>query len=220
MKKLYFFSVAALTLVSANSVFAGASKAADQLALQAPQQTEAAAVPEASSDKLTVIMTEKGKPVRTIYFEADKTNKGNPWVDGLIDVIANSGNNNNNNYPGNHGYGDMNCVAMDQGYEEHWGGHGGGPDYMRSCQECLSIHGKCRYTCSVQQFVCTAQFNPAQTTGNPLPTFTGDLRDDEGSARDSASLHCMQSVQGQAGYCSVTGCNRQEQDVRSGTCWK
>ena len=118
----------------------------------------------------------------------------------------------------------MNCVAQDMGWEEHWGGHGGGPSELRACQECLQVHGDCRFNCSVDQFRCTAQFNPAPVpAGQPLPatsTYTGDLRPDQGSAQDSAVLRCMQSTQGWQGNCAVTNCNRESQVVRSGRCRK
>ena len=104
----------------------------------------------------------------------------------------------------------MSCTAQDMGWEEHWGGHGGGPSEMDACRDCLSSHGSCRYSCSVQQFRCTSQFNAAPAPVNPgqpqppLPapqTFTGDLRPDQYSAQDSAILRCMQATQGQIGNC-------------------
>jgi hypothetical protein len=123
----------------------------------------------------------------------------------------------------------MSCNATDTGWEEHWGGHGNGPSEIDACRDCLNQHGSCRFSCSVQQFRCTAQFNPAippVTPGQPQPpvpapsTFTGDLRPDQGSAQDSATLRCMQATQGQQGYCAVTGCNNEPQVVRRGTCRK
>jgi len=100
---------------------------------------------------------------------------------------------------------------------------------MDACSDCLNAHGECRYSCSVQQFRCTAQFNQAPgtvTPGQPQPpltaplTFTGDLRPDQWSARDSAILRCMQSTQGQSGNCYATGCSNEPQVVRRGTCRK
>ena len=87
---------------------------------------------------------------------------------------------------------------------------------MDACRDCLSSHGSCRYSCSVQQFRCTSQFNAAPAPVNPgqpqpplpaLQTFTGDLRPDQYSAQDSAILRCMQATQGQIGNCYATGCN-------------
>ncbi|MBI4801337.1 MAG: hypothetical protein HY796_02325 [Elusimicrobia bacterium] len=225
MKKSVLCSITALILASGANVFAEASKALDQLAVQAPKQ-QAAVLPEAKVETTAVVITEKGRPIRTIFFEIDK---GNPFFDAFFgDNNDNNGYNNGYN-DGYNPYGRLNCVAQDTGWEEHWGGHGGGPSELRACQECLQEHGGCRYNCSVEQFRCTARFNPAPapvTPGQPQPTspasftYTGDLRPDMGSARDSATLRCMQSTQGQQGYCSVDNCNRESQVVRSGRCSK
>ncbi len=222
MKSSALIAVSSILLLSASSIFAAAPRAVDQLALQAPKQ-EAAIAPEPKEGEVAVVITEKGQPVRTIYFEADK---GNPWVDAIFGGGGNNGNNNGNNGWNNGGYGGygrVNCVASDMGWEEHWGGHGAGPSEIRACQQCLSIHGDCRYNCSMDQFRCTAQFTPAAQPGQPQApssTYPGDLRQDEGSARDSATLRCMQSTQGQQGYCSIQACNRESQVVNSGRCRK
>lgn len=50
-------------------------------------------------------------------------------------------------HPG--GYG-MRCAAYDQGWEEHWGGHG-------SCGECEARHGRCVEECSYTEFTCIAE---------------------------------------------------------------
>lgn len=42
------------------------------------------------------------------------------------------------------------CSATDNGWEEHWGGHG-------SCQECKAKHGSCTETCSTESFACRAE---------------------------------------------------------------
>ncbi|MCX5784474.1 MAG: hypothetical protein NTX59_02165 [Elusimicrobia bacterium] len=220
MKKSVLCSITAFILASSANIFAGTPRAIDQLAAQAPKQ-QTAVLPEAKPEATAVVITEKGQPVRTIFFEMDK---GNPWIDA---IFGNNNNNNGNNNGYNNGYdqyGRMNCVASDMGWEEHWGGHGGGPSELRACQECLQVHGDCRFSCSVEQFRCTAQFNPAPVAaGQPQPapsTYTGDLRPDQGSAQDSAVLRCMQSTQGLQGNCSVTNCNRESQVVRSGRCRK
>ena len=123
----------------------------------------------------------------------------------------------------------MNCIASDTGWEEHWGGHGGGPNEMDSCRQCLQSHGDCRFNCTVGQFRCSAQFNPAQPpvapgqVQPPLPAptpYTGDLRPDQRSAQDSAMLRCMQYSQGQYGNCAPTGCKTENQTVRQGMCRK
>lgn len=221
-------------LLSAGGAFA-APAAMDQLALQAPRQ-EAAAAPVPKAGEVAAVIAEKGQPARTIYFEADK---GNPIIDAIFgggnngnnggnNGWNNNGNNNWNN--GNNGWNNgynpyprVNCVASDSGWEEHWGGHGGGPSEMRACRECLSEHGNCRYSCSTEQFRCVAQFTPAAQPGQPqgpVSTYPGDTRQDEGSARDSATLRCMQSTQGQQGYCSIQTCDRATQVVSSGRCRK
>lgn len=224
MNKTVFCSLATLLLASGTHLIAKAPGALDQLTAQAPER-QAAALPEARAEETKVVITEKGQPVRTIYFELDAIEKGNPFIDAFF---GNNGNNNGHNN-GYGSYGRVNCTAQDLGWEEHWGGHGGGPSELRACQECLQSHGDCRFNCSVEQFRCTAQFNPAVPAvvpGQPQPslpapsTFTGDLRQDQGSAQDSATLRCMQATQGQQGYCSVTGCNRENQVVRSGRCRK
>ncbi|HAH32283.1 MAG TPA: hypothetical protein DCL44_08220 [Elusimicrobia bacterium] len=234
MRKSVLCSITALILASGTNVFAGATKAVDQLAAQTPKQQNAV-LPEARAEDTTVIITEKGQPVRTIFFEIDK---GNPIFDA---IFGNHGDNNGHNGPHNGGpndhnggfgpnpYGRMNCMAQDTGWEEHWGGHGGGPSELRACQECLREHGDCRYNCSVEQFRCTARFNPVQAPvppGQPQPplpapsTYAGDLRPDQGSAQDSAVLRCMQYTQGQPGNCAIADCNRESQVVRSGRCRK
>ncbi|KYG69479.1 hypothetical protein AZI87_09880 [Bdellovibrio bacteriovorus] len=42
------------------------------------------------------------------------------------------------------------CSATDDGWEEHWGGHG-------SCRECLAKHGNCVETCKSSFYSCTAE---------------------------------------------------------------
>jgi hypothetical protein len=218
MKKSTIISIAFLALVSAGNIFAGEPKASEQLALQAPQRDDAAVMPDAQADNLTVVVKEKGQPARTIYFETDK---GNP----LFDIIFGGGGNGNNNghNDGYGSYGRLNCVASDEGWEEHWGGHGGGPSEIRACRECLAVHGGCRFSCSTEQFRCTAQFIPAAAPGQPQPapsTYPGDPRPDQGSAQDSATLRCMQSTQGQQGYCTIQNCARENQVAYSGRCRK
>jgi len=223
MKKSTLCSIAVLILASSANIFAAAPRAVDQLAAQAPKQ-QAAVLPEAKAETTAVVITEKGQPVRTIFFEIDK---GNPIFDA---IFGNNNNGNNNGYNnGYNPYGRVNCVAQDLGWEEHWGGHGGGPSEIRACQECLQSHGDCRFNCSVENFRCTAQFNPTPapaTPGQPQPplpapvTYDGDLRPDQGSAQDSAMLRCLQYTQGQLGNCSVANCNRESQVVRSGRCRK
>ena len=240
MKKSVFSSIAVLVLISATHTFAQAPKAVDQLAAQAPQRQ--AVVPAAQPEITAVVYTENGKPVRTIYFET-AVEKGNPIFDAIFGGQNNPGFPGQPGHPGQPGYpnhpgqpghpgdqyGRMSCVATDTGWEEHWGGHGGGPSEMDACRECLNVHGSCRFTCSVQQFRCASQFNAAPapvTPGQPQPplpapqTFNGDLRPDQGSAQDSAVLRCMQATQGQIGNCYVTGCKNEPQVVRRGTCRK
>lgn len=53
--------------------------------------------------------------------------------------------------PGHGGFGGgYRCVAMDRGWEEHFGGH-------RSCQECNARHGNCVEQCTYSEFVCVAE---------------------------------------------------------------
>ncbi|MCG2725464.1 MAG: hypothetical protein L6420_04255 [Elusimicrobia bacterium] len=216
MKKSILSVAFVLIPALAIHIFAEVPKAMDQLTALAPQQ-ENLIPSEAKIQKTAVVLTEKGLPVRTIFFEIDEPESisGNTSKDG-----------NKNGYNDDYGsYGRRSCIARDTGWEEHWGGHGGGPSELDACRECLSEHGSCRYTCSMQQFRCTAQFNPAPVDPNqPLPNtgtygaYTGDLRPDEGSARDSAILRCMQFTQYKPGYCLVTTCNQESQIVKSGTC--
>ncbi|MCB0356946.1 MAG: hypothetical protein KDD40_08060, partial [Bdellovibrionales bacterium] len=44
----------------------------------------------------------------------------------------------------------LECVANDEGWEEHWGGHG-------SCRECLRKHGDCIETCYSTFVQCKAE---------------------------------------------------------------
>ncbi len=53
----------------------------------------------------------------------------------------------------------MECRAYDKGWEEHWGGHGGGPNEFDACRACFAKHGECRFDCTVDMFRCEARFN-------------------------------------------------------------
>lgn len=61
----------------------------------------------------------------------------------------------------------MECRAYDKGWEEHWGGHGGGPNEIDACRACFAKHGDCRYDCTVDMYRCEARFNPYNTQPQP-----------------------------------------------------
>lgn len=63
----------------------------------------------------------------------------------------------------------MTCRASDSGWEEHWGGHGGGSNEMDACRDCLAKHGSCRFDCTVEMVRCDARFNPYNQPQPPAP---------------------------------------------------
>lgn len=68
-------------------------------------------------------------------------------------------------------YGRMTCRAYDTGWEEHWGGHGGGPNEVDACRSCFAKHGSCRFDCTVEMFRCEARFNPYNQPQPPQPGY-------------------------------------------------
>ncbi|PJA12676.1 MAG: hypothetical protein COX65_08255 [Elusimicrobia bacterium CG_4_10_14_0_2_um_filter_56_8] len=220
MKKTVFSSIAVLILASSANIFAQDTKAVDQLSDQ--QETCAAVAPAAKPEHTGIAFGEKGNPIVDALFGlGQNNNQNNAW---------NNGNYGQHGYPGQYGqYTRMTCRATDNGWEEHWGGHGFGPDERDTCRACLSAHGSCRYNCTVPYFRCTAKFFPVQPPAAPgqvqppAPAplnYTGDLRPDEWAARDSAMLQCYQSTQGMQGNCAAATCDRQEQTVKRGDCRK
>jgi hypothetical protein len=63
----------------------------------------------------------------------------------------------------------MTCRASDTGWEEHWGGHGGGSNEMDACRDCLAKHGSCRFDCTVDMVRCDARFTPYNQPPAPYP---------------------------------------------------
>jgi hypothetical protein len=96
------------------------------------------------------------------------------------------------------------CRAVDDGWEEHSGGH-------YSCQDCLgSGHGNCIETCSDISFLCTAEGTDYRGNRYTVQGY-GDTRY---RAEDEAMYRC----QSQMNYCQVTNCQTQEQVISRRYC--
>ena len=110
MKKSVIISILVLVLAPASHILAEAPKAMDQLTALAPQQ-EISIPAKDTIQKTAVVMIEKGRPIRTIFFETDNSKP-------LFDDTAGSSKNNKDYYGS---YGRRTCIATDTGWEEHWG---------------------------------------------------------------------------------------------------
>jgi len=96
------------------------------------------------------------------------------------------------------------CVARDNGYEEHWGGH-------RDCRSCLQKHGNCTETCYDEYYVCTASGTDRNGVSRD---FQSDGRD-RWDAQDRAERRCRR-----AGYnnCFSRTCDSQDEVVSRRGC--
>lgn len=111
------------------------------------------------------------------------------------------------------------CRAYDDGWEEHWGGHGGGSDYARSCRECLGRHGGCTYRCSIAMHRCNAEWRAEDGTSR---TYEGRPRRDRYEAEDDAVGVCRDANWNNRsqGSCRATTCSSVDEVVDRGRCRK
>lgn len=96
------------------------------------------------------------------------------------------------------------CSATDNGWEEHWGGHG-------SCQECKARHGNCTETCSTQSFACRAE----GTNHMGRPESFESYGSDEYFARNEALDRCYRMG---ARDCRSAGCTTSSQVISRNSC--
>lgn len=110
-------------------------------------------------------------------------------------------------YPGRGGGGwggNIQCVASDRGWEEHWGGHSG-------CGECLRVHGECTETCSRSYYVCQAE-----GTDQGGRRYTSEGRaESRYQAEDDAIRACYYY---RYQNCRVTNCNQNSETVSRRDC--
>ncbi|MCM2266277.1 MAG: hypothetical protein NDI60_00730 [Elusimicrobiales bacterium] len=119
------------------------------LTLAAAAQDTGAALQQLSCDQAAALAADAKAPTPAAAIPADRSWPGNP--------------------PPPPSHARMTCRASDYGWEEHWGGHGGGPNEWDACRECLSKHGSCRFDCSVDMVRCEARFNPYNQPQPPYP---------------------------------------------------
>lgn len=99
--------------------------------------------------------------------------------------------------------GHITCTASDNGWEEHWGGHG-------SCHECLSKHGDCTETCSANYFQCTAV--GINHRGEEERMMGRDQ--DQYYAEDMALDRCYRYLR----HCRVENCVRDQETISRRSC--
>jgi hypothetical protein len=100
--------------------------------------------------------------------------------------------------------GNVTCSATDNGWEEHWGGHG-------SCQECKARHGSCTERCSTTSYACKAQGTNYRGQTETFESYGSD----EYFARNEALDRCYRMG---ARNCSSTGCSTSQQVVSTRSC--
>jgi|GEM_PF-1886800 len=109
------------------------------------------------------------------------------------------------NNPGRPGPGPrVTCSATDNGWEEHWGGHG-------SCQECKARHGSCTETCSTESFSCRAEGTNYSGRTESFESYGSD----EYFARNEALDRCYRMG---ARDCRSAGCTTSSQVVSRNSC--
>lgn len=105
-------------------------------------------------------------------------------------------------YPGG-GHSQVTCSATDNGWEEHWGGHG-------SCRECLKKHGDCVETCSIKNTTCTAE--GVDYRGYKM-TVQG-----RSEYRFDAEREAMDRCQYRYENCRITNCSENSEQVSRRSC--
>lgn len=104
----------------------------------------------------------------------------------------------------NPGYnGGTTCVAKDNGWEEHSGGH-------FNCNECLRDHERCTETCSSQVTECQAE---------GLDRYGRQIRfDGRGDSQWRAEDDAMYRCQYNAGNCHIINCQQRNNLVSQRDC--
>lgn len=98
----------------------------------------------------------------------------------------------------------VSCIATDNGWEEHWGGHG-------SCQECKAKHGRCTETCSRENYSCKAEGVNYQGFTESFEAYGSDEYDTRNEALDRCYLRG-------ATNCHYVGCSSESEVVSRRTC--
>jgi hypothetical protein len=112
-------------------------------------------------------------------------------------------------YPPAPNYGaPVTCTASDSGWEEHFGGH-------RDCDLCLSRHGNCTETCSVQQYNCRVEGRVFDywTNGTRIEVFYG-----RGNSRWEAEEQAMSDCRWARAECMAPTCTLDTQVVSRRSC--
>ncbi len=100
--------------------------------------------------------------------------------------------------------GRVTCMATDNGWEEHFGGHS-------TCQKCLSKHSSCTERCSTENYSCKAEGTDYQGRVETFEAYGSD----EYFARDEALDRCYRMG---ARSCSSSGCTTISQVVSTRSC--
>jgi hypothetical protein len=103
-----------------------------------------------------------------------------------------------------YGGGRVTCTATDNGWEEHWGGHG-------SCGECKARHGSCTERCSQESFACRAEGSNHLGRAESFEAYGSD----EYFTRNEALDRCYRMG---ARNCRSVGCTTHSQVVSTRSC--
>lgn len=106
--------------------------------------------------------------------------------------------------PGRPGYGNIQCTAQDNGWEEHWGGHS-------TCGECVRKHGNCIETCSRNYYVCQVE----GIDRNGRRYISEGRAESRYQAEDDAMRACYYY---RYQNCRVTSCNQNSETVSRRSC--
>lgn len=98
----------------------------------------------------------------------------------------------------------LTCRAYDNGWEEHWGGHG-------DCRSCLAAHGDCTERCSREEYQCEAE----GLRNGRTETYRG-RGNDRWSAEEQALRECR--FYGRAERCTIKTCRSSSQEVSRRAC--
>lgn len=120
--------------------------------------------------------------------------------------------------------GRLSCVAVDHGWEEHWGGHqGAGRDLRDSvrqacvrCRQPSGPHGACSVKCAVEEFRGEAEYIPNDQREQRRIIY-GDAYPDCRDAEYSAYRYCERDAWGR-GTCRILGCKPEERTVLREEC--
>lgn len=95
------------------------------------------------------------------------------------------------------------CVAVDRGFEEHWGGHS-------SCSSCLRKHDKCVKKCYEVYYISRAE--GIDEYGNKVEHV------EAGFSRYKAENLALQGCQAKANHCKVTDTQRRKELASTRRC--